>query len=218
MYQALFAKAVEISWKQTERFSHILLRMGTFHTICNALSILGKRFGDSGVKDICIEAELVAEGSINGVLDGKHYNRAIRIHKYIYEALMRLAWTGFSHWVEDNVSDRSAVINSFLEQVNRIVCELNQHQLSNLLQSPLLEELMGLWGDFLEHLRHSNGELSAYWMSYIDVQYRLKVSTHLPRRSRVYYSQLSLGIPTACRFFTEKNLRSGAKVAAGKFT
>ena len=50
------------------------------------------------------------------------------------------------------------------------------------------------------------------------LQYRLEVSTHLPRRSRVYYSQLSLGIPAACGFFTEKNLRSGSKVAAGKFT
>ena len=125
MDQALFTKAIGISWKQKEHFSHILLRMGTFHTICNALSILGKRFGDGGLKDICIEAELVAEGSINGVLNGKHYNRAIRIHKYIYEALMRLAWAGFTHWVEDNVSERSAVINSFLEQVKRIVCELN---------------------------------------------------------------------------------------------
>ena len=28
---------------------------------------------------------------------------------------------------------------------------------------------MSLWGDFLEHLRHSNGELSAYWMSYVDI-------------------------------------------------
>ena len=42
--------------------------MGTFHTICNALSILGKRFRDAGLKDICIEAGIVAEGSINGVL------------------------------------------------------------------------------------------------------------------------------------------------------
>lgn len=66
--------------------------MGTLHTICNALSILGKRFGDGGLKDICIEAELVvAEGSINGILNGKHYSRPIRIHKYIYEAFMRLA-------------------------------------------------------------------------------------------------------------------------------
>ena len=52
----------------------------------------------------------------------------------------------------------------------------------------------------------------------LHVQYRLEVSTHLPRRSRVYYSQLSLGIPAACRFFTEKNLQSGSKVAMGKFT
>ena len=43
MDQALFAKAAEIAWKQKELFPNILLRMGTFHTICNALSILGKR-------------------------------------------------------------------------------------------------------------------------------------------------------------------------------
>lgn len=39
----------------------------------------------------------------------------------------------------------------------------------NLLQSPLIAELMTLWKDFLEHLRHNNGEVSAYWMSYIDM-------------------------------------------------
>ena len=74
--------------------------MGTFHTICNALSILGKRFRDAGLKDICIEAGIVAEGSINDVLDGKHYNRAVRVHKYIYEALMTLAWEEFL-WADD---------------------------------------------------------------------------------------------------------------------
>lgn len=65
MDQALFAKATEIAWKHKERFSNILLRMGTFHTICNALAILGKRFRDAGLKDICVEAEIVAQGSIN---------------------------------------------------------------------------------------------------------------------------------------------------------
>ena len=87
MDQALSAKAAEIAWKQKELFPNILLRMGTFHTICNALSILVKRFRDAGLKDICIEAGIDAEGSINGVLDGKHNNRALRVHKYIYEAL-----------------------------------------------------------------------------------------------------------------------------------
>ena len=108
MDQALFAKAVEITWKHKERFS-------------NALSILGNRFGEGGLKDICIEAELVADGSINGFLDGKHYNRAVRVHKYIYEALMRLVWAGFTNWVEENVPEKSAIIKSFLEEVNRMV-------------------------------------------------------------------------------------------------
>ncbi len=38
MDQALYAKAVEIAWKHKEKFSHLILRMGTFHTICNACS------------------------------------------------------------------------------------------------------------------------------------------------------------------------------------
>ena len=79
MDQALFAKAAEIAWKKKKSsFINILLRMGTFHTICNDLSILGKRFWDAGLKDICIEAGIVAEESINGV-HGKHYNRAARV-------------------------------------------------------------------------------------------------------------------------------------------
>ena len=49
MDQALFAKAAEIVWKQRELFSNILLRMGAFHTLCNALFILGKRFRDAGL-------------------------------------------------------------------------------------------------------------------------------------------------------------------------
>ena len=100
--QALFAKAAEVVWKQKDKFSHILLRMGTFHTICNALSIIGKLFQDAGLKDICIEAGIVAEGSIRGVLDRKYYNRAVRVYKCIYQALMRLAWTEFTLWVEEN--------------------------------------------------------------------------------------------------------------------
>jgi hypothetical protein len=37
-----------------------------------------------------VESELVAAGSINGVINGKHYNRAIRTHKVMFEALTRL--------------------------------------------------------------------------------------------------------------------------------
>lgn len=169
MDQALYAKAVEITWKHKQQFCNILLRMGTFHTICNALSILGKRFGDAGLKDICLEAGLVAEGSIKGVIDGKHYNRAIRVHKYMYEAFMRLAWLGFLSWVEEKVPNKADVVKSLLEKVNDMASELNQEQLSNVMSSTQLTELITLWQNFLEHLRTENGELSQFWMSYVDI-------------------------------------------------
>ncbi len=168
MDQALYAKAVEIAWKHKDRFSHLLFRMGAFHTIMNALATIGKRFKDAGLKDICIEAGIIAEGSINAVLEGKHYKRAVRTHKCIYEALMRLAWSEFMLWL-NNVDGRSAVIKPLLDQLNNIVDNLNQQEFTNLMQSPLLDELMSMWSDFLEYLRHNNGELSEYWMSYIDM-------------------------------------------------
>ena len=48
------------------------------------LAIIGKGFQDAGLRDLCIDSGIVAEGSVSGVLDGKMYNRAVRTHKYIY--------------------------------------------------------------------------------------------------------------------------------------
>ena len=167
--QALYAKATEIAWKHKQRFTNILLRMGTFHTICNILAILGKRFGDAGLKDIFIEAGIVAEGSIKGVFDGKHYNHAVRAHKYIYEALMRLAWAELTPSVEDNFPEKSEIIKSFLDHIKDMISNLNQTNFNNLVQNPRMAEMMALWTDFLEHLRKHNGELFAFWMSYVDI-------------------------------------------------
>lgn len=91
------------------------------------------------------------------------------VHKYIYEALMRLTWAEFTPWVEDNVPEKSGIIKSFLDIVKDMTTDLKQQELNNLLQSPLLAELITLWTDFLKHLRHNNGELSAFWLSYFDM-------------------------------------------------
>lgn len=60
------------------------------------------------------------------------------------------------------------MVNSVLEQAVALASGLNQETFSSVLNSPHLSELLTMWQDFLEHLRHNNGELSAYWMSYVD--------------------------------------------------
>ena len=74
--QVLSAKAAEIKWKLTDRFRSIVLRMGAFHTICTFLGIIGKRFQDVRLKDICIESGVITKGSVCGVLEGWGYSRS----------------------------------------------------------------------------------------------------------------------------------------------
>jgi hypothetical protein len=69
--QALYAKATEIIWKHADQYANIIFRLGT---ICNVMSILGARFQDAGLRDLRIEAGIIAEGSVNRVMDGKMYN------------------------------------------------------------------------------------------------------------------------------------------------
>jgi hypothetical protein len=57
---------------------------------------------DAGLSDLLIERLAVAHGSLAGVLSGHHYNRAVRAHKIMYEALMQAQWNEFGSWLELN--------------------------------------------------------------------------------------------------------------------
>ena len=57
------------------------MRIGTFHTICAFLAAIGKRFGDAGLADVLMESGIVGSGSVGGVIEGRHYKRAVLTHK-----------------------------------------------------------------------------------------------------------------------------------------
>ena len=47
------------------------------------------------VADLGLESRILGRSAVNGVLEGRHYNRAVRIHKIVLEALLRLNWQAF---------------------------------------------------------------------------------------------------------------------------
>ena len=161
--QAIYAKVAEVVWRDRERYSNIIIRMGTFHTICNALAVLGKRFQDAGLRDLCIESGIVAEGSVTGVMEGRMYNRAVRVHKIVYEALMRLLWNEFVQHVMDGHKD---LLEAVLVQVHTM--EHNQKDVTHILQQPEFIQVTVMWKEFLEILRTSHGQMTMFWMSYVD--------------------------------------------------
>ena len=121
--QALYAKAIEKTWKHSDKFKNVILRMGVFHTICNLLSTIGKRFQDAGLRDLSVESGVIAEGAISGVMVGRKHNRAVRLHKLVYEAMMRLAWNGFISWMQENHSREAAPLEETLKSSIRNLSE-----------------------------------------------------------------------------------------------
>ncbi|GBO09249.1 hypothetical protein AVEN_125381-1 [Araneus ventricosus] len=92
MDQALYCKAQQIRWSNKEYEEIFILRLGEFHTLMSFLAIIGKHFRDAGLEDIFIESGLVAQNSLNGIMNGHDYNRSIRAHKIMVEALESLRW------------------------------------------------------------------------------------------------------------------------------
>ena len=178
--QALYAKATEILWKHPNRFQNVIPRLGVFHTICTMLSIIGKRFMDAGLRDICIESGVIAEGSVGGVLEGRKYNRAIRFHKLLYEALLRLTWKAFPQWLETQSVDSSILerITDVMKSLSENVC---QSKFDEVMKDPTVLEFEGYFHKYRGHLRSGQGKLASFWMSYIDM---VEVVLDLIRASR----------------------------------
>lgn len=78
--QAIYYKAQVIRWADANIRDRLLPRLGELHTIMSFTSAIGKRFAGSGLEDILVEAEVIAGGSMKGVVSGHMYNRAIRAH------------------------------------------------------------------------------------------------------------------------------------------
>ena len=87
--QAIYSKAIEIKWKEQEKFSSCVSMMGMFHMLVMYMHILSKRFCDAGVRDVLIQSSIIAEGSVDKVLCGKMYYRGVRMYKLMYEAITR---------------------------------------------------------------------------------------------------------------------------------
>ena len=71
-----------------------------------------------------IESEIVASGSVKGVLTGKHYNRCIRAHKVVFEAMQRLRFLAFYESLPDNETEElSSFSVDFLDSIDKTLPE-----------------------------------------------------------------------------------------------
>ena len=179
--QAIYAKAIEIAWKHSDEFKPIVLRVGSFHTACIFMAVIGKRFNDAGLTDIAIESGIVADEFLNRVLEGKEYNRCIRTHKLLYKAFMRFIWRDFLKWVSEELDLENEEMDSLNVQIDDL-CENFLPDLYNkILDEKSVLNIYELLQQYRQGLRSKPGNMNAFWMSYIEM---VEVLLNLTRASR----------------------------------
>ena len=89
---AVYLKASEVVLAEGKESlkEFINLRMRAFHVVSIFMAVIGKIYGEAGLRDLLIQSGISTEGRVEQVLRGKHYNNAIFAHLCVYERLFHL--------------------------------------------------------------------------------------------------------------------------------
>ena len=108
-----------------------------------------------------IESEIIAPISVKGVLSGKHHNRAMRVHKLLFEAMERLRLEAFAKslttvektkldWLDVILTEDSS-LDMFLENCSRhSVNEVKEMYDTFVIKRSKVNLLFAFWSKYIE--------------------------------------------------------------------
>ncbi|KAJ8023132.1 hypothetical protein HOLleu_38227 [Holothuria leucospilota] len=172
--QAIYSKAQQIRWQNEEFQKRLVIRLGMFHTKIAYLACIGKRFREAGLADILVESGIVAHGSLNSVMNGHHYNRSVRAHKVMYEALCKLQWQAYL----DSLNESE--LSSATEIVKLLHCGYLCKNMNEPLQSSAFNNLVASFKEFISKMVKENATF-AFWASYVEMVQQLLFLTRATR-------------------------------------
>ena len=89
--------------------------LGMFCLLMMYLVINGKRFTDAGLRDVLIQSKILAEGSVDRVLEGIMYIRIARCCKWVYKTMNRILFQNRTGIVVATVTKKS-----YLKQIKNV--------------------------------------------------------------------------------------------------
>ena len=142
------------------QYKDCILMLGMFHMLMMYLGIIGKRFKDAGLRDVLIQSEILAEGSVDKALAGKMYNRSVRSCKLVYEALHRLLISKMETSYE-NYQKKHQIIASCQEEIFSFSDDISAQTFSSLADTESFSSYNNLLTDYKVHLLANGGGLAA---------------------------------------------------------
>ena len=156
-------KAYPIMWNSPGKYVNHIILIGTFHLIGAYLKVIGKKVNGSGFCDILIESGLMTTGSLNGVLSGKGYDRALNCHRSLCEALIRLLYSKF-------IEQHEGLINTIRSEVTKFMENKTKAGFNTLKENPKFRNVVVMFSEFVNGVKTSSelGSTAVFWIQYTE--------------------------------------------------
>lgn len=160
-YDLAVAKpAVQIQTTDQPKFDDIFIMYGPFHIQMCLFKAIGKLISDSGGLEILNECGILATGSMNGVISGKHFNRCKRLHPILSLALE------YHHFHKFLASYEHA--NKFKELISVSVTDPTKIDLDYITKNPVFESTLKAYQTFQNDTKSGKlGPTAQFWFMYI---------------------------------------------------
>jgi hypothetical protein len=129
--------------------------------MCCYVGALGKMMEGSGCEEVILQAGICASGSIAQDMDGKHFNRAMRVHTLMLDAVQRLLLSAFMRETGRNV-----------EADTRFKClaeSPDYHKFLDVYASESDQQFVDEYKTVVESVRKGAiGKTAQFWVQYCD--------------------------------------------------
>ena len=134
----ILIKALEIKWSAKDDFAGVILLEGGMHFLMSVFAGIGHLYGDAGLRQLLCDSDVYAAGSIQQILCGKDFDRALMAYKLVDETLHRRFFCQFREWTKQKQGSTD-YLEHVDKQTNTVFQAFEEQSSSHSLQQAVLD-------------------------------------------------------------------------------
>lgn len=153
--------ALQVQNTEKLRFDNLFIHIGAFHIMMAYFKAIGKFIDNCGLSNIMVDTEMLASGSVNAFITGKHFNRCKRLHPLVSLAIEILH---FERFMEANNIQVTDEIKTYLEEFK------NHRSMTPVIEHVDLIQVFDKYEDYKKQtLLGIHGKTPQYYMIYTNL-------------------------------------------------
>lgn len=198
-YDLAIAKiAFQIQCTEKPRYNDLFIHVGSFHIMMSYFKAVGKFIDNCGITNVMVNAQMLANGSVNSFIAGKHFNRCKRLHPIASLAVQILHFEEFLNQKNIECSDDMKIyLIKFKEERSDQSRVLPQN----------LQNLFDEYQQFKQQtLQGEHGKIPQFYMMYVTfIDYYLILRASIRSWNFQLFTSILPKIANLCFTFNQQN-------------